>query len=219
MQQKVVLAVIAVVVIAGGAFLLTHRRSNNQADVSSTSTTNGSNSSDSTNNSEVSGTIQSLFASGGSKMCTYKSNPGAEYESSGVVYVANGKIRTDYTGKGANGEVQSGHLISDGTTGYMWNDQANSGIKMPFAQYNTASNTAPNGHSTDYENKYDFHCQGWLADNSKFEVPTGVQFSEMPAMPSSTNGTSEVDQQRAIRQAVCNNMPEPDKSQCLSSIH
>ncbi len=214
MNNKAVIGIIAAVVVLGAIFFAT--RGNNSSDVASDSSSADSASGASMENT----TIKSLIAGEGSRKCTFKTTE-AGVESSGTVYAGGGKMRGDFTSTIEGKETMS-HMIYDGTTSYIWMDGQATGFKMALDAEQTAS--AEQNQSVDVNKNYEFDCDSWSVDNSKFEVPGNVEFSDFSAMAgaaASANaaaGTAGSTDTKALQQAACNNLPEAAKAQCLAAI-
>ena len=124
--------------------------------------------------------LKELFALGTSQKCTFTNTTDAS-ESSGVVYLSNGKMRGDFTSVAAGKTIQS-HMIVEGKTSYVWSDaMAGQGIKMSFEDTDTPS-SAPEGQSVDLDAKTNYSCSGWGVDQAIFVLPQGVEFKDLSAM-------------------------------------
>ena len=217
MNNKVIAAVVAVVVIAAGAYYFTRGQDNNS--VNSDGDTRQSEPAETTvENSSIKG----LLADGRAQMCTY-SSADEHASSTGTVYVADGKVRADINSDFADNTHQVTHMINDGTTAYVWTDEQATGIKMPVME-TTADSAARSG--IDQDKNYEFHCERWNADSSRFELPSGITFTEMPTLPDAgasmptgtVEGASTGFDSKDLQLAACSNLPEPAKSSCLSAI-
>lgn len=203
------LGTIAVAFIVGAALLVSSNKNNDSEVASNTEATAQS----AAETSIETGSIKSLIAAGENQQCTFKSNE-QDAETDGTMYLSGGKMRGDFA-IDANGTKTSSHMIYDGTTGYVWMDGQVMGFKMSL---DANSQTTDKSQSIDPNKNYEFNCGRWSVDNSKFEIPAGIQFSEMPALPSGSAGASGSADTKAVQQAVCNNLPEPAKAQCLAGI-
>lgn len=216
MSTKVIAAIIAVVVIGGGAYYY------------STKNTNTDVAGESQSAEMVSGTnvetasLKSLIESGKTRKCTYQSNEGG-VNTSGVMYSSNNKMRGDITIDLPETKSQSiTHMIYDGGTSYMWTHDSKTGFKMSLDQ---SAQVETKNKSVDLDKDYNFKCEDWSVDQSKFELPSDVQFSDMGtftgtdvnAAASAAANAGSLDTKEA-QQAVCNSLPEVAKAACLKSM-
>lgn len=134
----------------------------------------------------------------------------------GVIYVANGKVRGDYS-YSVNGATTNSHMIVSGTTSYIWNDGATTGYKMSFSPSATPASssgaTSPSGF--DASKPANYVCGGWVEDDTLFALPKGVKFTDISSMiPSGTPGTSGSSSQCSY----CNTLTGNSKTQCLAAL-
>lgn len=113
-------------------------------------------------------TYQEFVKSGRSEICTF-SNDIKNGTSNGTVYAASGKIRTDFTMSGPNGNLQM-HFLIDSYTGYLWNNLNTNGVKFPVTEIN------PNDNLISYIN---LHCNPWTPSMSVFDLPPDISFTEV----------------------------------------
>lgn len=96
--------------------------------------------------------------------------------SSGTVYVANGKVRADFTAK-AVGMSITGHVIQTEGYAYSWSDLMPQGVKVRIDEAPAAAASQGFDSSTQVE----YSCIEWMTDESKFAVPSSVTFTEFDA--------------------------------------
>jgi uncharacterized protein YxeA len=215
MNNKIIAGIIVVLIILAGAFFLMRSKS---GDVASESQTADSQ----TQVQSEKSSIKSLLASGSTRKCTYSVDQDG-YKSEGTIYVANNKMRGDFTAL-IDGKETMSHMINDSATSYMWTDGVGQGMKFSISpedvnsdQYKSAKTGAVN-----LDQNYDFSCDSWVVDTSKFELPSNVQFSELPKIPSFTPETagspeSSLDTKEA-QQAICNSLTGAAKDACLKGL-
>lgn len=176
-QNAIIGLVVAIVVVGGGAWYLS-------AGSDSTTGEQGA------ENSTGMGTFAELVAGGGSRTCTVTVDTG-EGSSEGTVYIANGQMRGDFT-TSVNGQSMTAHMIQKDGYMYNWSDAVAQGVKISLAQAQQQPNTPSQNQGIDPNAQVDYDCSGWMADSSKFDVPSNVTFMElsasgmpanMPAMP------------------------------------
>jgi hypothetical protein len=123
--------------------------------------------------------MKELLAKGGSQKCTFSNNIDG-LESSGVVYMASGRMRTDFVAKMANGETTDSHMLLDGENTYLWGNQMPQGIKMNINMMTTqAGAQAQANGSVDLDQKMNYNCDNWSADQGQFNLPSGVTFMDL----------------------------------------
>lgn len=203
-NNKVIGGIAAVVLLAGVFYFISQRQATEFASDRNTTATQQ----EATNASS----LKALFSRGDSQECTFQSSEDG-YTSSGTVYVdSDNRMRGDFTTMGPDGTDNS-HMIVMQNDSYIWSNGEAQGLKMTFNPNDTTDDYG--GSETDMPNdainpneNYDFSCKSWRTDNSKFELPPGVEFiewtmPEVPAMPSSE---------------ICNQIPEPGKTECLNAL-
>jgi len=226
MNNKGLYAVIAVIVVAVIAWLALFSKPG----MSGTPTANLSGASAPAGTSGGTQSLKGLLAAGTSQTCTF-SNAGT----TGQVYVAGGQMRGDFTSaNGSGAEVQS-HMITDGTTAYVWTSAMAQGIKMSFANLGGSGSSGATSGGVDPNQQVSYSCTPWSGDQSEFAMPAGVTFQDMSAMmgggtptapsgatvpkgstgpdytPPATGGTSA----NSMMCAQCNLVPDANgKAQC-----
>ena len=167
--MKAVLGILAaIVVVGGGGWYLMNSKSGNDAMPMGASE----------EGAKGAGTFADLMMRAGSWKCTVTTTI-EEAPSTGVVYVADGKVRADFVAKPAamgGAEVSSSMIQADGFV-YTWSDAMPQGMKMkvPTATDPAVSEMAP----YDYTQKVDYDCGPWMADASVFAPPSDITFMEL----------------------------------------
>lgn len=174
-----------------------------------------------TNGESFSGSLKQLLGMGKKVVCSFEyKDPEGKSLTSGTVYIDGVRNRSEIKikaeGDEGNEELNMNVIsISDGKTGYMWNDGQKTGTKFDIAEMEKTGEEAreQNQNQQDiqknFEEKYDYKCKDWRVDESKFNVPTDVEFVDM---------MEQVKQMKEGLADVCNQLPEPQKSQCLESM-
>lgn len=149
-----------------------------ETNTTATTETGAENNQTVTAGASTSGTLRGLLALGGSWTCTVENkNPGAE--STGTVYLSGQMMRGDFMLK--NQATSEAHMIKTGNDMYVWNGAQ--GAKMSLDMTTPAGNTqAKTSNGVDLDQKVDYQCQSWTKDESKFAVPSGVNFIDLAAM-------------------------------------
>ncbi len=214
MQNKALVygvVVVAVVVLGLGAWMVVGKSGTPKVGSSTTQTQNT--------------TLKNLLAMGGSNKCTFSSST-QNSQSDGVVYIANGQMRGDFTSTAAGKTTQS-HMIVKDATSYVWSDAApQQGFKMSFDAMATQSDANPQA-SVDPNAQVAYSCSSWSADANMFVLPTNVTFQDMSALiPKDTSGANGTVQTGTSAQGVsaqcgaCDRAPDAaTKAQCRAALH
>jgi hypothetical protein len=124
-------------------------------------------------------TLKNLLSAGGSQKCTF-ADKNEIAESSGIVYVASGMLRGNFTSITAGKTVQSAMIIRDNTS-YVWTDQTSQGFKMSLAEIEAQSAKAgkTDNQQMDINKELSYSCETWAEDANTFSIPTNIQFLDL----------------------------------------
>lgn len=208
-MNKTVIGAIAVVVLAaGGWYFYSQKGATGSAMMAGNSPTQQM-------------SMKELVALGKTEKCDF-SEP--QSKTAATIYIADGKVRGDFTSQSPAGNV-SGHMISDGTTVNTWMDGMTQGFKSSFAMTGQKSGT-DSQKGLDPEKKSDYKCESWSKDDSKFQLPAGITFTDVSAMmqggaPGSgaSAGTSAAPVGTRNQCAMCDKAPAPQRSQCRQALN
>jgi hypothetical protein len=176
--------VVAALLIAGGAWYL----------LSDSGTTESEVAGDPSSEAQLAGaegSLAALMGRGENVTCNVRHTTEAG-ESTGTVYVMNGKMRADFTtdSSALGGEVVTSHMINDGEWMYMWSDESPQGMKMSVSEVAAGEEGSSAGMSGSWESFAEagaYDCTAWTVDASVFSVPGEVSFLELgaafPSMP------------------------------------
>jgi hypothetical protein len=168
--KVIIAAVIAVVVIGVGGFLVfgsgDDNTENTQANASSERTENSS--------------FNQLLARGENGKCTYDYTDDAGNRSYGTAYFSQDKMFGDFTNVTAEGMTYQANVIRNGDTQYVWEKDSNEGYKTNVTESTEESQTETS-ETIDPDQNYEFKCVSWTVDNSMFEVPSDVTFTDLGA--------------------------------------
>jgi hypothetical protein len=218
--KKIIIVLVILVLIGTGGYLVMKKppQLNNQAPTAQ-------NEPETATNATIQGTLKSLLTAGKSQKCTYSDKPettSAETTSvEGTVYVANGKMRGDFSSTSEQIKV-NGHMIADGEYSYVWSDLDNQGIKMLIDQQESSNApTDTNTQTPDINQSYTFNCQGWTQDNTMFVPPSNITFSTftLPSgLPSVAPPTDTDTNQSAC--AACDSIPAGEaRNACKTQLN
>lgn len=216
----IVVAVALVLLLGGGAYLMLNR--NAPSGESSLNTSDSV-----TVGTETSGpkSLKDLILGGVAQKCTYTdTTSGTE----GVSYIANGKVRADYTTSEGT-TTTNGHMIADGTTSYVWMDGQDTGFKMSFDLNEEAATDVPevpegqDNQALDVNEAMDYKCSPWLVDGSMFSPPSNVTFTDFSSMlPTAGTGTApDAGTGQGIPNAcaACDSLNGEAKTSCLQALN
>ena len=148
-----------------------------------------------------------------------------KFTTTDTTYVSGDKMRSDTTSQsGDAAQINSHAIIADGWM-YMWNEGANTGIKLDINAMKQ-NNTPPGSENTNqgsppannqFDNKTDFDCSPWTADESIFAIPQNVTFADQSAaMNSLKNSVQPTIPGNTC--AICDSIPNAAaKAQCKAS--
>ncbi len=96
---------------------------------------------------------------------------GTTIKHSGTMYVADAKMRANFT---------TTSMIDDGSYLYVWTKGATKGLQLSAVSSVSGSAIASNG-GFDTANPFSFSCSNWATDATVFTPPTSVTFSNNPS--------------------------------------
>lgn len=125
--------------------------------------------------------LRDLLSANIAQKCTYTITNESD-QNEGVTYVANGKVRADFS-VAENGKTTQTHMISDGKTSWIWTDGETTGFKMTVEKTEPQSGTesAPETSfqaGVNWDEKLDYKCSAWITDGSFFTPPVNVNFTD-----------------------------------------
>lgn len=175
MNKKVIIilaAVVVVVAIAVGVVVANKDDSTNSNQAQAPETNQAQ------EQTQTARTISQLLSSSKSQLCKLNTtNEGVAV--SGDMYFADGKLRADYTST-KDGKTTNGSMIILSDKQYVWDSTGKKGVMFSFSrdQVESQSSNIQNQTGFDVSKQYDFTCEAWDVDQSKFTPPTDVQFTD-----------------------------------------
>lgn len=218
-MNKKISIIIGVVVVIGLVFYFSMNKTSAPSQTELKSEVNNSNDSKTSLQS-----LKDLLAKNEPVKCEYKSE-GA----TGNFYIANKKVRGDMNIP-VDGKTMVSHMIIIDDTSYTWNDGAKTGFKITADKNastpkNESNPPVDQQSSVDVEKPMAYNCGAWSVDSSYFELPAGVEFSDLSSLmptitPESTeNKTSKPDTQtKDTKCAACDSVPESTRAQCKTAM-
>jgi hypothetical protein len=167
---------------------------------------------------EVAGTqnqqqsLKELMASNKPVKCEYSDTQADGSSVKGTSYIANGQVRGDFSST-ANGQTMTGHMIMKDNMVYTWVDGQKTGYKMSVNASTTAQTSQQ---QVNVDQKMNYDCDNWNADNSMFTLPAGVTFTDMNAFLKTQGGASV--NSGASQCASCDQLPAQYQAQCRSQL-
>ena len=219
MNIKVIIAVSVIVLflLGGGVFVMTSKIKSKTTPA--TTGTKGDKNQESSQTSQKS--LYDLLAAGISQKCTFKSTDDSG-NSEGTSYVSGGKVRADFT-VDASGKVTVSHMISDGKTSYIWTEGETNGFMMTVGESEETGTSAPSTGQTgtesnaDLSQKADYNCSAWIPDNSLFNPPSDVAFTDFSQILQPTSMPGGI-QNTGTQCAYCETLTGDEKTSCLAAL-
>lgn len=207
------LAVGAVVIIAAAGVFLLNSKKQQPATTSETPETSV------TNTDTQPRSLRELMSFANNQTCTFTDDQG----NSGVVYVSDNKMRGDFQSS-LNGENTESHMLINGNDMYLWFADNPEGFKTSLESVKDlqAEQGDDEPKTVDIDKQVDYECQNWTVDQSVFQVPTDVKFTDYSAMMESAaemmeDSPESLDGNAAQCQA-CESLPDSAKAQCLATL-
>lgn len=172
--------------------------------------------------------IAEMLALGTNLECTLSDATGT----SGTVYVQNeSTLRGDFV-SAPGATAQNSHVILKDREIYVWTDSSTTGFKASLAETNTSFAqlkdyaSGPIGDSVDVNSKVDYDCKNWAYDDSKFTLPSGVDFQDFTGLVNnikneaeSTSPNTMTPEQKSYACQSCDSLPtEEAQTMCRESL-
>lgn len=223
MNKNILITVIIVVlvIVAGGSFMFL-KRSQTKPQTLGEKTTN---------TSDASGkkSAGDLVSSGSSLKCTFSQK---ETESSGTLYLNGPKHQRTDTLSQIGGKSIQGHIIYDGEYTYMWTEWTEkdgrkivTGNKSASKELNNIADQIQSQSQGQTDNQAQFiewnkkngiDCSPWVVDDSKFVLPTGVEFVDYTSMMEKSKSNTTQNPNSAC--SVCDSYPTEAQAQCKTTL-
>jgi hypothetical protein len=165
-----------------------------------------------------SGSLRDLVARGKSLKCTYSVNDITGGQMTRTTYVSGKKSLTQSKLSGTGQDMESNILV-DGDYMYLWSNMAPRGSKMNMKKMEEtkAKHGDQEDFSKDYDEEYDYKCSSWKKDESKFQLPQGIEFMDLTALMTGTDESAE--ETSGAGCSVCDMMPdEAQRNECLVGL-
>lgn len=133
-------------------------------------------------NSTKMSTLRDLMGLGTSQTCTF-TDP--QSKSTGTIYVGGGKARADVDIVLESQPEYISHMVNDSEAVYVWQEGQTTGFKTTLADIGEISENSEvpaEDKTVNVDNQIEYECHGWSVDQSKFELPSDVEFTDMSTM-------------------------------------
>lgn len=173
--KTIIIAIVVLAVGGGGAYYLTNNnKDEKQSNSSDTQSQDGS---------AESNSINGLLAQNKNLNCTFDFTDASGYKSSGTLYFASKRVRGDFNSTDSKGKTRYSHMINDSKYQYFWEEGDDSGFKMNIENIDPseAQKNASEKEAVDQNKQYNFDCSDWSVDESQFQPPGSVKFTDFSA--------------------------------------
>lgn len=212
MKQKLIIGIVVLVIVVGAIWAVMNKKSASTDSPTNTNTEN-------TNmmNDTKAQSLKALMASNTPQECTFQNTTDSS-TSEGKIYLANGMMRGDFTAV-SSGQTFTSHMITKDGTVYTWIDNMTTGFKISADENAQVKTDDSQKKGFDINQELNYNCKPWSADNSTFEVPANVTFTDMNAMmPQRMNNTDGTPNTQADCSA-CDQIPAgPSRVQCKTTL-
>jgi hypothetical protein len=206
MTKLYIAIAVAVAVVGGGTWYVTRDEGPSSAEQSPGASVSAS------VEASTKGNLRGLLASGSPQKCEFEVTTYG-VTSRGTVYVANGKMRGDFSATHSGGTTVGHMVVADSTVSF-WSEGQAQGFTMNIDS-TTAEAQANAALSLDQNLSYD--CDAWRVDEAQFRLPANVQFTSMAnLMPS--GGVQVNTQQMQAACGACDRLSGAQKDQCRAAL-
>ncbi len=159
--------------------------------------------------------INELFIMNRPMKCTWKESLIEGREVTNIIYINGKKYYQDVT----MSDIGHAYTIGNGEYLYIWNDFSGAASKMKITE--TETGIKPGQGTAGLDQKKDFVCENWSADDSVFNPPQGKDFKDVTEeMQQVVQGMNEGDLEKAKQQVcdLCQGAPTQElKDKCLEN--
>jgi len=180
---------------------------------------------------EITGNLFDLLNMGATLMCTYNSFEG-NHELNGIAYINGTDARVELTTTRENDESFTAYSITYSGETHFWYSDKEEGLKFDLVDIARSSTTGvadvndPNNDTSGGENEaavekttnyykkeFDFVCNPWKADKTKFSIPDNIKFADAEKL------SLQLLEKLKGQCQLCNDLPTKDaKEACLYTL-
>lgn len=131
------------------------------------------------------GSVLEMFKTGKNLKCTFVVD--TEKNVAQTMYMAGNKMSMDFAVQAETDQPAfESHMVIDQDIAYMWTSLTKKGSKMDLTEFQNEETNQPTGDTSKYTGELNkqvsYTCDPWLlVDNSKFELPSDVEFIDVTA--------------------------------------
>lgn len=187
--KTIIIVIAALAVIGGGAYYVTNNKNDDQKQSESSQSAEQ-------NNGEQN-SINSLLAQKKNVTCTFSSTDGSGNQTSGTVYIAGERMRGNFNYQASGEAEQKSNVLRDNEYQYFWQEGVETGFKMGISEMESSDDSKKDNNQSqavDQNIKYDFDCSDWSVDESMFNVPDNVKF---------TDYSNQIEQTKQLQKDAC----------------
>lgn len=177
----IVIVVAAAAAVGGGVYYNNQsQKAKVKVDLQATTTMdiNGNATSSARSGGRNLGSIRSLLTLGSNSKCTISAAT-VDGTISGIVYVSGSSMRGDFSSSmSGSGNVES-HMIRNQNDVFVWS--GSQGAKMNVSSMASGQAAAGNDGQVSLDQNVEYACESWVKDESRFSVPTSVEFIDISA--------------------------------------
>lgn len=185
----IIAGVIVVALVAGGSIWYINNRNQDTQNTNQITNNNGS-----TQTNEAASdakTVASILSAGKTQKCTFSYKEGTT-DISGTMYFSSGRKMSGDFKTITEGQTTNGNMIISDNTQYFWTPDTNKGVKINLTSAESSTDGSSSGSTSasqglDLDKNYDFNCSSWTLDETKFVVPTNVEFMDLSNIQSQLN--------------------------------
>jgi len=162
-------------------------------------------------------TINELLGMNRPMKCKWRESLTQGGEVTNIIYLNGKKFYQDVT----MGDMGHAYTVSDGEYIYAWSDFGNMASKMKISELETAAKPEQTETSATMDQKRDFTCENWKADNSVFNPPQGKEFQDVTGEINEAVDDLQQNSEQYQQQAcdMCKNAPTAElRDQCLENM-
>ena len=212
------IVVVAIILIGGGAWYWSSQST-------ATGPTGMMQNNNATKGQMMNSSLKDLLTANQSVNCSFDyTDPENNIQQQGRVYVANQKMRGDFTVTQQDNESFTAHMMNDGEWVYMWGGPMgqNQGTKLKIEKsVETSDSVNQQNNNVDFDQNYNFNCDDWLFDNSMFDLPNDVTFTDLSVQLQQLQQiNTQTDTAPAANDqcAACDQVPAEARTQCRQAL-
>lgn len=212
-KQLVIAAAVVILLVLGlGGFFLFSKNQTPSTQNQTSNTTSGQGQS-------AMNSLADLLTGGQNVTCEFNSPVDENgYSGKGTVYMSSGNMRGDFENT-QNGKTTKMSMIRKGNDNFIWGDSMETGIKMTLSPEDLKSETNEASKYVDLNQKADYKCNPWGVDQSKFNPPSDIKFTDFSKMMEETTKMMK-DKDASVNSSVCDSITDASaKAACKNAMN